>query len=289
MGTPIITLNEARKLDWNATMIPGAGFPEEVITRFGELRTKQFGIRVQHILNDQSRRDRFLKVNRCFSPQVIIFNNDHWPPESFTDFQADRFHVLPGGVDMGRFKRNADRNYPHKEGQWWLGGQAGKNPGPLIAALRQLDSSVNLCLFGKDTNRLAEIHADLVTIGRLKLLGEIDGESLPAFYHNIDIAVMTEKNAGWSNLTAEAMASGVPVICTPRGTGSIAYHEMTALVMSEATPEDIVVNVQRLNSLKALAGKLADSAYDSIRQYSWDSYAFQLLKLIEYDGASHYT
>lgn len=289
MGTPIITFDEARKMNWDATMIPGAGFSAETVATFEKLCTKQFGIRVQHILNDQARRDGFLQVNRCFKPHIIIFNNYHWPPGSFTDFQADRFYFLVGAVDTERFKRVTEKNYPHVEGQWWLGGQARKNPEPLIAALRRLDSSVGLRLFGGYDSRLSEIHADLVTSGRLKLLGEIDGEALPDFYRSVDIVVMAEKIAGWSNLTAEAMASGVPVICTPPGTINIAHHERTALVMAESTPEAIAENVQRLISFKGLAGKLADAADDLIRQYSWGSYTSQLLKLIDYDGTSHYT
>ena len=74
----ILSLQEAFDRDWLATMVPGAGFRDETIKKLGRLTGPQFGTRVQHLLDDHSRRDRFLIVNKSFQPHVVISNNRHW-------------------------------------------------------------------------------------------------------------------------------------------------------------------------------------------------------------------
>jgi hypothetical protein len=99
---------------------------------------------------------------------------------------------------------------------------------------------------------------------------------------------MTETSAGWANLVAEAMASGVPVVCTPHGTAAFAQHDETALVVLEPTPSALGAAVLRLRADRALSSRLAERARTGIEGYSWDSYARQLLRLIQHDGRRHY-
>jgi hypothetical protein len=99
---------------------------------------------------------------------------------------------------------------------------------------------------------------------------------------------MTEPYAGWANLVAEAMASGVPVVCTPHGTEAIARPEDTALVVAEATPSALAEAVLRLRDDRGLCARLAEAGREVIEAYSWDNYARQMLKLIKHDGQQHY-
>ena len=45
---------EASKQSWDVTMVPGQGFPDDTLEAFKHLRARSFGLRVQHILNDQT-------------------------------------------------------------------------------------------------------------------------------------------------------------------------------------------------------------------------------------------
>ena len=288
---PVLTLEQALDRRWGCVMAPGAGFADSVIKEFSVFRQDNFGVRVQHILNDQSRRPKFKKLNEYFSPNVVIFNNTHWPIGSFTDFQADRFHFLPGAVDLKQFRPPTYRIHPDSGQSWVIGGLANKNPEPLITALELQPSTTTIRLFGRNSELLSERHQDLIAEGRLELVGLLTGRELSAFYHSVDCVVTTENTAGWTNLAAEAMASGTPVICTPHGTRAFATHNVTALVIDEPGSDLIAENVKSLMNDPSLCQRLAESGRRFLEDnddLSWESYGNQLLKLAHHDGKQHY-
>ena len=259
-----------------------AEFPTDTIARFSAFRHEQFGVRVQHILNDQQRRAAFKSVNNSFAPQIVIFNNDHWPAGSFKDFSADRFHVLVGAVDVAQFR--AKPRPPANANLWIVGGLANKNPRPLIDALDYLGPEVSIRLYGIDAIGLAEQYAHLAEIGRLQLMGPLFGEDLTRFYHGVDCVVATEMMAGWANLVAEAMASGVPVICTRNGTNAFAHNEKTALLVDDPSPVNLAAGIRRLQADPALCVNLRGHGRKIIERYSWDDYTERLLSILHHDG-----
>lgn len=284
----VLSLGEAAREAWDVTIVPGQGFPEATIDRLSMLVSSCFGLRVQHILNDQTRKRGFLKVNAAFKPDVIIFNNRHWRPGDFTDFDADAFHYLEGAVDLEAFAQNPPPTKRPCESSFVIGGLSQKNPQPLIEAVRSIGNDVRLCLFGK-TAGLADRHRDLIDEGRLQLLGVLGELELPIFYSGLDCVVHTELFAGWANLVAEGMASSIPVVCTPHGTLAFAEHEVTALIVPDPTPATLAKSIQRLRSDPSLANRLARTALRRIQRFSWDSYSVELLGLMKPPRARYYT
>jgi glycosyltransferase involved in cell wall biosynthesis len=285
---PVLTLEQAAGQTWDATFVPGAGFPSATIARFAELRADSFGIRVQHILNDTSRRSAFLEVNRSFSPHVVIFNNRAWRPGEFIEFAADAFHYLEGAVDLEKLAPDPGRVGRQAARPFIIGGLANKNPDPLIEAVRQCGPDVRLRLFG-EAKDLAARAQDLIGSGRLQLEGVLDEAALPGFYGGVDCVVHTETIGGWANVAAEGMATGVPVICTPHGTRAFAEHGETALVIAEPTAAAIATAVRQLQDDPALAVRLARNARRRIGAFSWTAYSADLLRLTEKPLHSYYT
>jgi 2-polyprenyl-3-methyl-5-hydroxy-6-metoxy-1,4-benzoquinol methylase len=97
----------------------------------------------------------------------------------------------------------------------------------------------------------------------------------------VDCIVMTEEHAGWANIVAEAMASGVPAICTPHGTLSIARHEETALVIDTPSPEAIADAILRLRGDWDLCASLSAKARQTIEPLNWELYTEKLLDICE--------
>jgi glycosyltransferase involved in cell wall biosynthesis len=80
------------------------------------------------------------------------------------------------------------------------------------------------------------------------------------------------------------LASRVPLVCTPHGTRAFAEHEVTALVIEQATPAAILAAIGRL---RADADQIASNGQARIAQFSWDAYAAGLLEiLMAHDSAS---
>lgn len=283
---PVLTLQEAIDAIWDITIVPGAGFPDKTIARFAELKSSSFGLRVQHILNDVTRKSSFVRVNDAFKPHVVIFNNHHWRPGDFIELEAKAFYFLEGAVDVETLAPATERYHGEHSAPFIVGGLANKNADPLIEAVRLCGKDVHLHLFGQDDDLY---QCDLLNQGRLLLRGVLNERELPSFYANISCVAHTEKYAGWANLAAEAMASGVPVICTPHGTGAFAKHETTALVISDPTPEALAQAIQRLRDEPRLATCLARNALQYIQSFSWNLYAVDLLNLMKFPETNYYT
>ena len=276
----VLSFDEAASQQWDATFVPGGGFPDITIEAFSRLQAPAFGVRVQHILNDTTRSQQFEAVNRSFRPDTIIFNNRHWQPEHFSRFEAGAFHYLEGAVDTDQLSPSSRRGQSNRPPRYVLGGLAGKNAGPLIEAAYWAGADVALHLFGP-AGELPSRARSLADQGRLRCFGVLKESELPAFYAGLDCVVHTEAFAGWANLAAEAMASGVPVICTPHGTAAFAEDGVTALVVPEPTPEALIAAIRRLMGDQALASRLAARARERVELFSWTSYAAELLRLIQ--------
>lgn len=285
---PVVSFEEAARGTWDVTIVPGASFPEGTMLRLDRFESSAFGLRMQHVLNDQTRKPAFLRVNALFKPHVVVFNNHHWPPGSFTSFQANAFHFCEGGVDLQTFAPDPHRSPAPAGPQFLIGGLAHKNPMPLIEAVRDIGFEAELRLYGP-AGDLPSAAADLVDSGRLRLLGPLSEPQLPGFYRDLDCVVHTRTHAGWANLAAEAMACGIPVICTPHGTLSFAEHEQTALVIQEPGADAVRVAIDRLRRDPHLARRLAHNARQRISGFSWERYTAELLRLMEPDGRVHYT
>jgi Methyltransferase domain/Glycosyl transferases group 1 len=285
---PVLSLEEASRCEWDVTMIPGAGFPPETIQGFSVLKEPQFGLRMQHILNDQTRRPGFMAVNQAFAPHVVVFNNHEWPPGSYTRMQARQFHVLEGAVNLAPVPSHDRRDRAARGTPFVLGGLANKNPAPLIEALRGLGVGYELRLFGNAGN-LSETNGDLLQSGVLKLVGPLGEQELPGFYGDLDCVVHTETSAGWANVAAEALASGVPLICTRHGTRAFAQHGKTALVLPEPSSHEIGSAIRLLRSNDDLREGLSRNGRREIGRFSWESYATELLALADNpDRSIHY-
>jgi hypothetical protein len=286
---PVLGWQDAVSSEWDVTMIPGAGFPSETIEKFAQLTLPQFGLRMQHALNDQTRKPGFMHVNQIFKPHLVVFNNQEWPPGSYTALQARQFHVLEGGVDLAAFAPERRSMGTIRATPFVVGGLASKNPAPLIEAVRRLAGSVELRLFG-DAGNLNHTAEDLLRSGVLKLIGPLSDHELPGFYKDLDCVVHAETFAGWANVAAEALASGIPLICTAHGTRAFAIHGETALVIAEATPEEIRASITQLQSNDDLRDRLSKNGRRTMNRYSWESYATQLLGLMDMtDPSIHYS
>jgi hypothetical protein len=285
---PVLSFEEAARETWDVTIVPGATFPEETILQLDRFESAAFGLRMQHVLNDQTRKPAFLRVNALFKPHVVVFNNHHWPPGSFTSFQADAFHFCEGGVDLEAFAVDPHRAAAPAGPRFLIGGLAHKNPMPLIEAMREIDFEAELRLYGPPRD-LPSAAADLVESGRLRLLGPLAEPQLPGFYRDLDCVVHTRTHAGWANLAAEAMACGIPVICTPHGTLAFAEHEQTALVIQEPGAGAIRAAIDRLRRDPGLARRLSHNARQRISGFSWERYTAELLQCMEPDGRAHHT
>jgi glycosyltransferase involved in cell wall biosynthesis len=104
-------------------------------------------------------------------------------------------------------------------------------------------------------------------------------EELARLYSGCDLFVSAEKRAGWANTVAEAMACGVPVVCTRSGARDLAIHGETAWVVRRHR-WFVERGLGVMYGDPEKARRISDSAIEHVRDYSWDRVVDQLLEVV---------
>jgi len=100
----------------------------------------------------------------------------------------------------------------------------------------------------------------------------IPQDEMAATYGRADLfADATWNNGGWNNVVAEAMACGVPVVCTHNGqVEDFAMDEQTALMSERHDVEALAANILRMAHDSELRTRIASNALAHIRTFEWD-------------------
>jgi glycosyltransferase involved in cell wall biosynthesis len=99
---------------------------------------------------------------------------------------------------------------------------------------------------------------------------------LAALYGSCDLFVSAEKRAGWSNTVVEAMACGVPVVCTRSGTRDLAEHMESAWVARWRHPFFLSRGLRQVHGDRDLAEHLRATALERVQRFSWPRVTDQL-------------
>ena len=180
--------------------------------------------------------------------RILVTSPQYLASSPFLRSVADKCRVVPLGVAVERFL-SADPSrvaaLRHDLGQplilfvgrlrYYKGLQY------LLQALTSL-RGVHLAVVGtgpmeRDWKALA---GELGLGGRVHFCGEVPDGDLPAYYHAADLFVLPacERSEAFGLVQVEAMAAGLPVICTEIGTGTsfVNVHRETGLVVPPCDP-----------------------------------------------------
>lgn len=136
---------------------------------------------------------------------------------------------------------------------------------------------VQLVLFdhvgpGNEKDPRVEIHSSLSIDYHLNL----SQTELALLYASCHLFVSAERKAGWSNTVAEAMACGLPVVCTRSGTLDMALHRETAWTVRWRHPWFLKRGIRALFEDEAMAADLQRAAQQRVQQFTWPHVVDQL-------------
>ncbi len=131
----------------------------------------------------------------------------------------------------------------------------------LIAAMRQVDDACALVVGTGPMRALWERQArDEGLVDRVLFRGEVAEDELIALYHAANVFVLPSTNRAetWGTVQVEAMACGLPVICTELGTGTSYVNQdgVTGLVVPPGDSAALAAALRRLIGDKAFAQEL---------------------------------
>ncbi|MBD2201175.1 glycosyltransferase family 4 protein [Calothrix sp. FACHB-1219] len=189
---------------------------------------------------------------------------------------AERCQVLPYGVDL-RF--SLPERLPHAESLRVLtiGGVGLRKGSPYVLDVaKQLQGLAKFRLVGP-LNTKPEIESALTT--HVKLIGAVPRSQILDHYAWADVFLLPSICEGSATVIYEALAAGLPVICTPNA-GSVVRDGIDGFIVPIRNPEAIVQKIELLARQPELRRQMSQNALKRANEYTLDKYGQRLLKIL---------
>ncbi len=103
-------------------------------------------------------------------------------------------------------------------------------------------------------------------------LGHLEGEELSTAYASSDVFFFPSHTETFGNVTLEAMASGLPVVCADApGSACLVQDQCTGYLCPAEDAEAFSIALEKLISDESLRGGMGDAALREAQPYDWDA------------------
>jgi len=161
---------------------------------------------------------------------------------------AEQIEVLRNGVDLALFRPNGEP-VVGRPVLLAVGNLVPlKGHRLLVEALPLLpDCELVIAGDGPERGNLEKLAAQLGVADRLRLLGRVPQQELPALYSAARLLVLPSSHEGWPNVLLEAMACGTPVVASDiPGIREIVQDPVAGRLLSERNPRALADAVTAL-------------------------------------------
>jgi glycosyltransferase involved in cell wall biosynthesis len=182
--------------------------------------------------------------------------------------------VIPNGVDLKRFAPSPERD-PFSV---LFVGRLIERKGAedLVRAFGEIAAAhpaARLVIAGSGPERraLEELAGASVGADRIRFIGQVDREVLPDVYREAGVFVIPSSTEGMPNVMLEAMASGLPIVCTQAAAAGVI--DGNGVLVEPGRPESIRVALERYFTDPGLSEVHARKSRELAESMSWSSVA----------------
>lgn len=212
---------------------------------------------------------------------IAVSNPVYIQDSPFLRRYAEKCRVIHFGVDLERFAATAAvqaqaaswrARYPGKTLLLFVGRlRHYKGIDVLIDAMRTVNDAHALIVGVGPMAASWQARAQSVGVtDRLTFLGELSDAEVLALYHAVDLFVLPSTNRAETLgiVQLEAMACGLPLICTELGTGTtyVNQHGVTGLVVPPNDPEALATAIRRMVAQPELRTQLGAAGRRRVEQ-----------------------
>lgn len=222
--------------------------------------------------------DRFIVLSKAFGE---ILHQHYQVPWS-------KIYIIPGGVDIQRFRSNLSRQQARQQLNWPLDRPILFTPRRLVHRMgldKLLNALVNvkqhvpevwLAIAGQGPlqNALEHQILELGLSNTVQLLGYLPDDQLPIAYQAADLSVIPSQSLeGFGLVVLESLACGTPVLCTPVGGMPEIVLPFSPDLVTTATDEQTIA--ERL--IAVLTDKVPLPSRTSCREYAVEHFDWQVI------------
>ncbi len=204
------------------------------------------------------------------SNRILATSKQYWQSSIYLQRVADSCVVVPHGIDPDRFQaidpRRVDEVRSTTSGPLVLFvGRLRYYKGldVLIEAAPAIDAELLIVGSGPMERRWRRLAARSPAAARIRFVGEVPDEDLPAYYAAADLITLPSswRSEAFGLVLLEAMAAGRAVVCTELGTGTsfVNQHNETGLVVAPGDAQALATAINTLLHDPERRRKLGDN------------------------------
>ncbi len=204
--------------------------------------------------------------------RIIVTSPNYLASSEVLRLVAARCKVIPLGIDQTPFRQVSPEvvssvQERYGDGPWVL--FVGvlryyKGLRYLIDAMQQIPARLLIVGQGPEEPRLREQVAELGLQDKVIFAGAVSDAELPAYYRLASVFCLpaSERSEAFGLVQVEALASGLPIVCTELGTGTsyVNKNDESGLVVAPRDSAGLNTALRRLLQDDALRRRLADGA-----------------------------
>lgn len=164
----------------------------------------------------------------------------------------------------------------------------------LVAALEQLDDlDWNLTIVGAmdlDPDYVTALREQILQSGlrsRITLAGRHSERELQAVYARTDLFVMASHYEGYGMVLTEALARGLPIVCTTGGAMAQTAPDTAAVKVPPGNPASLAQALRRVITDGKLRTRLSDAAWELARNLPrWETTAARIAETVRTLGGA---
>ncbi len=127
---------------------------------------------------------------------------------------------------------------------------------------------------GQERNRLEEMTKDLHLESKVKFLGKVENDRVPDLLSLSDIFVLPSLSEGFPLVLLEAMAAGLPLVCSKvGGTPDLVVEGQNGFLVEPRNPSQLAEKLTFLLDSDQVRSQIGARNREEAREYGWDRVA----------------
>ncbi|QQR49699.1 glycosyltransferase family 4 protein [bacterium] len=208
--------------------------------------------------------------------------------QSFIDqgIRPEKVLCLPCGMDVSYFAAQAPAKDPTNFRVIFVG-LAGVRKGVhyLIEAWQQLNlppASTELLIVGNVQKDLNHVLAKMSVPTNVRFFGSTTRATLRTLYQGSDLFVLPSLEDGFGMVIGEAMAAGLPVVCTTStGAPDMITDDIEGFLVPPANSEALAEKILNIYTNVELRTAMGQAAQKTIQNFTWDIYGRRVYELYQ--------
>ncbi len=202
----------------------------------------------------------------------------------YSGVDPKQIRIVPYGVDSTLFQFSKRRNNIESGPlEILFVGQCSYRKGInyLLEAVSKKTEDVRLTVVG-DYSRIMDLYNKYCGYDNIVFLGRVQHEKLPEIYEKADIFALPSLSEGMSLVGLEAMASGVPLLCSKNcGVNDVVVENVNGWILDEISTQGILEKINIINTKRTEILKMGFLARKTAEQYSWENYSNKMADVLK--------